>query len=271
MPRFGRGRRGARSNGFRSQQWHARPHSGPTAIELSEMVTSGCSRSVRPRRLPAPTGLRPKAQGCRVAATLGILATERPTPTGLSQGKRTRRHNPFGVVHPSTRLPRVAPLRGPTLGWRTQPRWGTIGGCSLIQRQCTPALTPVEREIAATRRENTRAAVLLPGWSAAHRTLKPPINPTSSQRGKGTSISPGERVGVRASVMLPCGGTTAEAEGVVAIYPRQATDMPGQQRRRSSTRRQRGSWSGGLLPAGRVAGRLPGRPVPPGRRPGSPC
>ena len=116
------------------------PLPGGTAIELSEMVTSGCSRSVRRRRLPAPTGLRPKAQGCRAAATLGILATERPTPTGLRQGKRTRRHNPFGVVHSSTRLPRVVPLRGPTLGWRTQPRWGTIAGCSLIPRPCSPAL-----------------------------------------------------------------------------------------------------------------------------------
>ncbi len=121
-------------------KFHARPHPGPTAVELSEMDTSGRSRSVRRRRLPAPTGLRLKAQGCRAAATLGILATERPTPTGLSQGKRTRRHNPFGVVDPSTRLPRVGPLRGPTLGWRTQPRWGTIGGCSLIQRRCSPAL-----------------------------------------------------------------------------------------------------------------------------------
>src|SRR5213596_2091483 len=96
----------------------------PTAVELSEMEASVFCRSLRRRRLPAPTGLRPKAQGCRAAATLGIMATERPTPTGLSQGKRTRCHNPVGVVRLSACLPRVAPLRVATVGWRTQPRWG---------------------------------------------------------------------------------------------------------------------------------------------------
>src|SRR6266536_1947401 len=50
-----------------SVQSMARPHPGPTAVELSAMDTSGCCRSVRRRRLPAPTGLRPKAQGCPAA------------------------------------------------------------------------------------------------------------------------------------------------------------------------------------------------------------
>src|SRR6266545_5330626 len=68
-------------------KFHARPHPGPTAVELSEMDTSGRSRSVRRRRLPAPTGLRLKAQGCRAAATLGILATERSNPNGVEPRK----------------------------------------------------------------------------------------------------------------------------------------------------------------------------------------
>ena len=43
-------------------------------------------------RTPAPTALRPAAQGWRAAPTLGISAIEQSTPTGLRQRKVTRCH-----------------------------------------------------------------------------------------------------------------------------------------------------------------------------------
>src|SRR6267143_6483784 len=77
----------------------------------------------------APTGLRPKAQGCpeSFGATLGdrspnipnrnAVAANSPVPLAYNAG-----HNAIGVVFISLRLPKVG-AGAPNLGWKPQSLW----------------------------------------------------------------------------------------------------------------------------------------------------
>ena len=70
-----------------------------------------------------PTGFWPKAQGCEERATLGHLAENVPTPTGLRHRfERDGRHNPVGVEGNFDIVTQGSSCLA-TLGWRTQSRW----------------------------------------------------------------------------------------------------------------------------------------------------
>src|SRR5262245_8814092 len=64
-----------------------------TAVEIKQEGNFGLFSLAAPWSA-APTGLRPKAQGCRAAATLGTMGTEGSTPTGLRLETLARGHNP---------------------------------------------------------------------------------------------------------------------------------------------------------------------------------
>ena len=95
----------------------------------------------------APTGLCPKAQGCRNAATLGNRSTNRPTATRL----RLIRSRSRGWPWPQRRW-RCFYFRTctqgrrctPTLGWGTQSRWDwpECGPMTLPARAVGPLARP---------------------------------------------------------------------------------------------------------------------------------
>jgi len=89
-------------------------------------------RLAESRSMPAPTGLCPKAQGCRNAATLGNRSTDRPTATRLrlirSPHAVSLGHNAVGVVSISERAPKVGVARQPWAGGRNPVGIGRSAG-----------------------------------------------------------------------------------------------------------------------------------------------
>ena len=70
-------------------------------------------------RVPIPTGLRPKAQGCEARAILGVLSQHFFQPQrGCGMASCADGHNPFRVVKFLGRFPRVARASQPWAGSR---------------------------------------------------------------------------------------------------------------------------------------------------------
>jgi len=105
-----------------------RPQAGRHETAQGEALIA--IHNVRAGYFPIPKGLRPKAQGCEERATLGGIVETPTTPTGLRRGGAT----PLGLVAFNFALPRVGPLRGPTLGFGTESRWDSRPGKWPISR-----------------------------------------------------------------------------------------------------------------------------------------
>ena len=73
-----------------------------------------------------PTGFRPRAQGCRTAATLGYWQTNISNRKAVAAHRYRSlvAHNAVGVDSVTNRAPKVG-AGAPTSGWWPMPRWGS--------------------------------------------------------------------------------------------------------------------------------------------------